>query len=223
MQNDDIFYPELVKQDYTDHNLRVVKHCIKQTRQAVLEQTADYPARHRIASIKGYLGWDLLDHFLDQAAINQLFEGITSKWITHEGAEMLELHGKNTILTAKHVETKDEEIADTENGYRKNAKINNQKNQLLLKELAEPISESVKPKIFLVHGHGFAYLRILLEKSDVPELTSNIMLMPDLDAASETEFVPEYKPEMLPQKVASEPEVLPKLSLKKNENDHSKS
>jgi hypothetical protein len=223
MQNDDIFYQKLAEQDYTYHNLQVIKHCKEQAENAVLDRTADYPAKSRLATINGILRWDLLDHYLEQAANNQLFDGITAKWIKYEGAPILELHGKNTVLTAKHVLSKEEKITESENGYRKNNQAKNQKNQLLLKELQEPNSEDTKPNIVLVHGDGFAYLRILLDKSDVPELTTNIMLMPSLDAAPETEFVPQPMPVLNPKKVVSEPEALPEISLKKKTNDHSQS
>ncbi len=223
MLNDDIVYQKLTQQDYTDHNLQVIKHCKEQAERAVSERTADYPAPTRIATINGVLRWDLFDHYLEQAAKNELFEGITAKWIRYEGAPILELHGKNTILTAKHVSSKDEKITESETSYRKNNQVKNQKNQLLLKELEEPDSEDTKLCIVLLHGDGFAHLRIFLENKDVPELTSNIMLLPALDAAPETEFVPQPMPVLNPRKVVSEPAIWPKILLNTNTDDNSKS
>jgi citrate synthase len=70
----------------------------------------------------------VLDYFLEDAAKKNLFEGITARWISFQGAPILELQGKYTSLTACHVLSRDEKPKDSENGYRKNNRAKNQKN-----------------------------------------------------------------------------------------------
>jgi hypothetical protein len=217
---------EFVNLDWTNHNKAVIQYCILEARKAVAIHTADYPPTKHLPVIKGILLWDRLDYFLEAAANNELFEGITAKWITYEGAPILELRGKYTKLTACHVSHRDEDPKESKYGYRKNNRAKNEKNLELFKEFEASVSEDEKLNLILQHGEGddnFAYLRMYLEASDIPVLSENIMLMEAIEMTPETEFVPEFKPVLKSPPVVSEPEILPALSVEKNENDHSQS
>ena len=228
MQNDDFL--NLAKMDWTEHNRQAIKRCKEQADSAAIEHNdktenplLDSP--HYSVQV-GVDRWAFLNKILyDSVVTSHLFEGITAHWIDFNGAPILELRGKYTSLTAKHVLTRDEKISDSPNGYRQNKRANNQKNLELFKEAEVPTSSEDLIHIVLQHGgqgDNFAFFRVYLEDGDVPDLFGNIMDMPSLKTAPEEEFVlkpvPTLKPTAVPAKEISTHE-----TVDKTENDHSQS
>lgn len=218
-------FVNLVQKDWTIHNLQVLKHCINSADADVLERTADYPPTKHHSVVQGIIRWDRLDHHLDMAAHSGLFEDITSRWVEYQGQPILELVGQYTCLTVCHILTRDDKPRESEYSYRKNNRAKNQKNPLLFKELDEPASDDDKPQIVLVHGglgnDRFAYLRIFLENSDIPDLTENLMLLPELEAMPNEEIVPTPMPELNKNLVAPKSEPSPESKANKTKNVHS--
>jgi hypothetical protein len=224
MQNDQ-FFNQLIKQDWTENNLQVLKYCKELADNAVQAHSnvSDYPflATPHLPVFKGVSRWVVLDYFLGAAVKNDLFVGITARWINFEGAPILELRGKYTSLTACHVLSRDEKPKDSKNGYRKNNQAKNQKNLELFTEFEAPVSEDDLLHIILLHGgsdDNFAYLRIYLEDSDIPTLTENIMLMPSLEMAPDAEFVLNPSVALKGKTPVAEPE-----TVVKTKNDDSQS
>jgi len=222
MQNE--HFVNLTKLDWTDHNLSILKFCKEEAYKAVLAHTADYPATPHLPVVRGVMGWDRLDYFLDTAAKNNLFEGITSRWVDFQGAPILELRGKYTSLTACHVLSRDDKPRESAYGYRKNNRAKNEKNQELFQEIEASVSEDELLHIILLHGgrnDNFAYLRIYLEDSDIPALSENIMLMESPEMTPETESVPTPMPTL--KEAIAKPEILSELPADTNKNVHSQS
>jgi hypothetical protein len=226
MQND--HFVNRAKLDWTDHNLSVLQFCKNQADAAALAQsnTSEFPLLDtpHLPVVRGVLRWALLDAILANAAGNHLFEGITAIWIDYQGTPILELRGKYTSLTACHVLSRDEKPKDSENGYRKNNRAKNQKNQELFKEFEAPVSEDDLLHIILLHGgrnDDFAYLRIYLEDSDIPALTGNIMLMPSLEMAPDTELVLKPVVTLNEKPIVPELENLPTSPADKTKDEHS--
>jgi hypothetical protein len=188
MQRDEIL--NLVHGEWTQHNLQVLRYCKMQAETFVGSRMEDYPITRHRASVRGNMLWDQIDQFLEIASNNGLFEGIEHCWIKHKGADILTLRGQKTSLTAKHVLTRDEVLPDSENGYRTNNKLKNQRCFDLFREFE---TEDGDP-IHIVWQHGgkgeiFAYLKAYFAESDPLTLSDDIMLLPDLESEEESEFV----------------------------------
>jgi hypothetical protein len=190
MRND--YFVNLIQLDWTGHNLSVLKYCKDEAEKAVSAMLGDYQATKHHSTVRGVLLWDRLDHFFDMAAKSNLFHGITSHWIEFKGAQILELRGKYSSLTSKHVLTRDDDPDDSDKGYRENNRAKNQKNLELFKEYEAPDSDKLFHIVFLHGGRNdnFGFLRIYLEDHDSPVLSENIMLIPSPEPILETEAVP---------------------------------
>jgi hypothetical protein len=222
MQNDEII--NLAKQDWSQENQRVLRHCILQANESVFGFLVEYPARERISTIRGILKWDLLDHQLAAAASNEMFDGITADWEPYMGAKILQLTGENSCVVAKHVLEADDDPIDSDHSFRKASR---EMNQLLLAGFDEQVPHDGKPRLVLVHGgfgeSAFAFLRMYFDNAAPIQLTENIMQLPDLDSAIAEEFVADPMPELKPKTVEIESEVLSAESLIKLKNVHSQS
>lgn len=206
MLSDEIL--NLVRGDWTDHNLQVLRHCKLQAEAFVNSKMEDYPLSHHRASVRGNMLWDSVDRFLEMACVNGLFDGITHCWIKYKGAEILTLRGHRTSLTAKHVLTRDDVLPDSENGYRTNNKVKNQMQFDMFSEYKEFDTEDGEP-IHIVWQHGgrgdiFAYLKAYFTDGEPLTLSDNIMLLPDLQSAEESEFVLQPAVALKPAAVVAE-------------------
>lgn len=218
MQRDEIV--NLVRGEWTQHNQQVLRYCKMQAEAFVGSKMEDYPITRHRASVRGNMLWDQIDQCLEIASINGLFEGLNHCWIKHKGADILTLRGERTSLTAKHVLTRDEVLADSENGYRTNNKAKNQRCFDLFKEFE---TEDGEP-IHIVWQHGgkdevFAFLKAYFAEGDPLTLSENIMLLPDLESAEESEFV--LQPSVVLKTAVVAPEFSQPESLKLELQDDS--
>jgi hypothetical protein len=224
MQTDD--FVNLTNSDWPDHNLSVLKFCKEETDKAVAALMAEYPSTPHRPVVRGVFAWDRLDNFLEAAANQNLFKGITAHWIEFKGAPILELRGKYTSLTAKHVLTREEDIKDSKNGYRTNNKVKNQENMELFSEFETPESEDDLLHIVLQHGgrkDSFAFLKAYFVDSDPVSLTSDLMAMESLEIHPATELVAPPSVTLKDPAAIEQPETLPAVPAAKNDNDDSQS
>jgi hypothetical protein len=224
MQND--YFINLIKQDWPDQNLQILKYCKELAEKAVEERMADYPPTPHQPFIRGVMVWDRLDYYLDRAAKDHLFEGITSEWVPYQGAQILELRGKYSSVTACHVLSPDDAPKESDRGYRKNNRAKNQKNLELFKEYETPDSEEEPYHVIFQHGSrdgDFGFLRIYLEDKDIPVITLNIMLMQSPEMTPDTELVLKPVVVLKDNMGVSKPENLPTVPVETNTNDDSQS
>ena len=97
------FFLTEVAEDWTENNLLAVQEALRDAELATLSRsdkiadplldTPNHP------NIRGYLRWVLVQKHLEIAAKSGKFDGITATWINLGGVNMLELHGKHTVVT----------------------------------------------------------------------------------------------------------------------------
>lgn len=164
------------------------------------------------AIIMGVIRWCITDYFLEQGCKTGRLKGITAHWrplITPKkkskgapkrksaGIHALELRGQHTSLIAFHLHRQDE--APRSSKLRNEKRLHNQMHPLLPgfevpSEYLEQ-TEGALINLLLVHGDKdseFAYLRAYYRENDhgafLP-LSDNIMKLPSVVAASETEHI----------------------------------
>lgn len=167
--------------------------------------------------------WDQMDYFLERAALGGLFANITPHWVKYKGADILELRGKRTSLTAKHVLTRDEVLLDSQNGYRTNNKIQNQVNLELFKDFDSETDEDVLHVVLQHGGRGerFAHLKAYFANSVPLSLSGDIMLIPDLEKTEESETVSQPSVTLKEAAAQENPEVSRQVSMEVIEDEHS--
>ena len=182
------FFLTEVAEDWHEHNLKIAQETLFEAEQATLRRTdktkdplLDTP---NFNNFRGYTRWVMVQKHFEKAATQ--FQNITHKWVNLGGVNVLELHGKNTIVTPCHL--LNERDTPNETVYRRDFRIQNQVCPFLFPfendETAE--SKDKRLRVLLIHGgkdSTFAYLRAYIDaedKSVYRNLSQNIMLMPAL-------------------------------------------
>ena len=200
------FFLTEVAQDWDGYNLTVTQETLIEAEEATLRRvdrikdplfdTPNFP------NILGYTRWVMVQKHLEIAA--KRFRGITPRWVNLGGSNVLELWGRNTIVTPCHLLTEGQTPNNTD--YRRDLRIQNQVCPFLfLSQNGDGAdSEDQRLRILLVHGgkYGpFAYLRAYIDPDDhsiYRDLSENIMLKPILLPSIDFEPVDEPQVELNP-------------------------
>ncbi|HEV2327508.1 MAG TPA: hypothetical protein VGY56_01830 [Verrucomicrobiae bacterium] len=195
------FFLTEVAKDWGNHNLSIAQETLVEAEKATAQRvdkikdplfdTPNYP------NIRGYMRWVMVQKHFHLAA--KKFHGITPAWVNLGGVNMLELHGKYTIVTPCHLLK--QEATPNETQYRRDLRIQNQVCPLLfnLDNGPKVDLEENRLRILLVHGAKegiFAYLRAYIDPENSAiyrDLSENIMLMPKLLPSIDFEPVEEPK------------------------------
>ncbi len=201
----------LIRQDWTDSNLAVLKQVLGaaysvadlNSRVGIDERSVFSPNRK---FVRGMSRWDSVNVHLADACERGLLEGITARWIPANGkkgsVQALELVGKNTTLTAHHLNELDDYPRVSQLRFCR--WIENSKNQILMGSILE---ESAGPNsglinVNLVHGDqdpDFAYLRVYVDPinlADCLDVSPNIMSLSSIVTLVDDEKVDETGPEL---------------------------
>ncbi len=197
-----------VQQDWCQRNLMALQTSLRETETAMLSRTDTVAdpllSSPNLANLRGYMRWAILPRIIENHISVGRYPGISGKWTSMGGVSIFEMEGDFTTITAFHLKHEDE--VPRESVFRKNKRRLNAGPQLQLGLSDEPADDGAQEKarvhLTLVYGgreQEFAYLRAYFDednRSYYHKLSANIMTMPVLLDAMETELVEEPQIEL---------------------------